>query len=252
MTFSEEILEELKSISPVLAEIGNENIFSVPEGYFEVLSIELLKKLNNPDSQPVKLSVPEGYFENLSAAVLNKIKSLEVDNPAKELRTLSPMLYSIQNENVFEVPKNYFKNLEDDILQKVITKPQAKVVAMKKRDSIWKYAAAAVVTGVIIVSSLMFFNSGNQSLQNTSTRTSVTSSIKTASQFTSEQQVKAAIATLSDEEIIKYLEKTTTDLDSEILSTSIDANELPAPNEYLLDENTLDSYLNETSKNAQN
>ena len=249
MKSSAEILEELKSISPLLAEIGNENIFSVPEGYFEVLSIETLKKINNSGSEPVKLSVPEGYFENLSSAILNKVKSLDVDDPAQELRTLSPMLYSIQNENVFEVPKNYFKNLEDDILQKVITKPQAKVVTMKKRDSIWKYAAAAVLTGVTIVSSLMFFN---RSSDNQQTSSSVTSSIQTASQFKSEQQVKAAIATLSDEEIIKYLEKTATDLDSEILTTSIDANELPAPNEYLLDENTLDSYLDETNKNSQN
>jgi hypothetical protein len=98
----------------------------------------------------------------------------------------------------------------------------------------------------------MFFNSGNQSLDNKPAGSAVASSIQTASQFKSEQQVKAAIATLSDEEIIKYLEKTATDLDSEILTTSIDANELPAPNEYLLDENTLDSYLNETNKNAQN
>lgn len=252
MKFSAEILEELKSVSPLLAEIGNENIFSVPEGYFGVLSIETLKKINNSESQPVKLSVPEGYFENLSSAVLNKIKSLESDDPAQELRTLSPMLYSIQNENVFEVPKDYFRNLEDSILEKVITKPQAKVFTMKKRDSIWKYAAAAVVTGIIAVSPFMFFNSGNQPSGTASTGAAVISSIQTAAQFKSEQQVKAAIATLSDEEIIKYLERTATDLDSEILTTSIDANELPAPTEYLLDENTLDIYLNEANKNTQN
>lgn len=249
MKFSAEILEELKSISPLLAEIGKENIFSVPEGYFEVLSIETLKKINNSEPQPAKLSVPQGYFENLSSAVLNKIKSLEVDNPAQELRTLSPMLYSIQNENVFEVPKDYFRNLEDAVLQKVITKPQVKVVTMKRRDSIWKYASAAVVIGVIAVSSLMFFNSRNQSPGNEFTG-SVSSSIQT--EFKSEQQVTAAIATLSDEEIIKYLEKTATDMDGEILTTSIDANELPAPNEYLLDENTLDIYLDEANMNSQN
>lgn len=252
MKFSAEILEELKSISPLLAEIGKENIFSVPEGYFEALLIETLKKINNSEHQPVTLSVPQGYFENLSSAVLNKIKSLEVDDPAQELRTLSPMLYSIQNENVFEVPIDYFRNLEDTILQKVSIKPQAKVLTMKKRDSIWKYAAAAILTGVIGVSSFMFYNSRNDSPGNGSTGSAVTSSIQTASQFKSEQQVKAAIATLSDEEIIKYLEKTATDLDSEILTTSIDANELPAPNEYLLDENTLDIYLDETNKHSQN
>ena len=59
MKFSAEILEELKSISPLLAEIGKENIFSVPEGYFETLSLETLKKINNSESLPGKLSVPE-------------------------------------------------------------------------------------------------------------------------------------------------------------------------------------------------
>lgn len=253
MKFSTEISDELNNISSLLAGIEKKNIFSVPEGYFDVLSINILKKINtnSVEFKIDKLTVPEGYFENLSTSVLNKIKSLH-DDPAQELRTLSPMLYSIQNENVFEVPESYFRNLQYDILHKVITKPRTKVIEIKKRDSVWKYAVAAVVTGVIGLSLLMIFNTSHQSAVSKANELSVSTSIQTASQFKNEQQINAAIATLSDEEIIKYLEKTGNDVDNEILTTSIDENELPATKDYLLDEKTLDTYLNETDKNSQN
>lgn len=249
MQFSTEIYNELNEISPLLAGIEKKHILSVPEGYFDTLSINILKQINS-NSADFKLTVPEGYFENLSSSVLNKIKSLNED-PAHELRALSSMLYSIQNENVFEVPAGYFKNLEENILSK-ITNPQAKVIEIKKRQSIWKYAAAAVVTGAIAISTLMIFNTSKQTTISKADEVAVTSSIKTASKFKNEQQVKAAIATLSDEEIIKFLEKTGTDVDNEALAADIDQNTLPAPKDYLLDEKTLDTYLNQTDKNSQN
>ena len=61
-----------------------------------------------------------------------------------------------------------------------------------------------------------------------------------------------AIATLSDEEIIKYLEKTGNDVDNEVLTTNIDDNALPTPNDYLMDEKTLDNYIDQTDRNSQN
>ncbi len=248
MQFSTEIYNELNEISPLLAGIEKKYVLSVPERYFDTLSINILKQINS-NSAEFKLTVPEGYFENLSSSVLNKIKSLSQD-PAKELKALSPMLYSIQNENVFNVPIGYFRNLHDDILHK-ISKPPTKVIELKKRVSVWKYAAAAVVTGAIAISSLMIFNTSKQTTIRKADEVAVTSSIKTSSQFKNEQQVKAAIATLSDEEIIKFLEKTGTDVDNEALAADIDQNTLPAPKDYLLDEKTLDTYL-QTDKNSQN
>ena len=232
MKFSAEILEELNKVSPLLAGLEKKNVFSVPEGYFDMLTISILKNINT-EAQIETFTVPEGYFENLSTNILNKIKSLN-ESPAQELRALSPMLYSIQNENVFEVPAGYFRKLENDILDKVITKPQTKVVELKRRDSIWKYAAAAVVTGVIGLSSLLMFNT-QQSTESNKTSTAI----------------NAAIATLSDDEIIKYLEKTGTDVDNETLASGIDANALPESTDYMLDEETLDTYLN-TDKNSKN
>ncbi len=220
MKHSTEIAEELNNISSLLAGIEKNNIFSVPEGYFDVLSIDIFKKINTTlaEFKTDKLAVPEGYFENLSTSVLNKIKSL-YDDPVQELRSLSPMLYSLQNENVFDIPAGYFKNLQDDILDKVIEKQQAKVVQLKNRHSGWKYAVAAVLTGCIGLSSLMFFNKSNQSADNKSNGIAVSSS---AIESKNEQQINTAIAKLSDDEIIKYLEKTGNDVDNETLATSVD------------------------------
>lgn len=247
------IFEELNNISPLLAGIEKRNIFSAPEGYFDVLSMDVIKKLKsaNGDVKTDKLNVPAGYFENLSLSVLNKIKSLDQD-AAQELRTLSPMLYSIQNENVFEVPAGYFRELPNDTLHKISPKPLAKIIDIKKRDSIWKYAAAAIVTGVIGLISIMNFNAPPQSALSKENESAVLASIQTASQFKNEQQINAAITALSDEEIIKYLERTDSDIDNEALTMGIDESELPAAKDYLLNEETLDIYLKQIDKNSQN
>jgi hypothetical protein len=251
MEISTDIYDELNNISSVLAAIDKKNVFSVPEGYFEVLSIDVLKQINtgSDEAGKGKLSVPDGYFENLSSSVLNQVKSLN-EGAGNELRALSPMLYSIQNENVFEVPPGYFKSLEENILNKIITKPAAKIVELKKRDSIWKYAAAAVVTGFIGLSALINYNSSQPAPAGYDNE--ITSSFKIAAEYKNEHQINAAIAMLPDAAIISYLERTGTDIDNEVLSTSIDENELPSTNDYLINEKTLEIYLNQIEQNSKN
>lgn len=249
MKFSAEILEELKTVSPSLASLAKVNVFSVPEGYFDELSINTLKNIHRlADNGAANLSVPNGYFEDLTSSILDKIKENE-QTASQELRSLSPMLYSIQNENVFTVPRGYFNNLENNILDKVTGNTGAKVVEFKKRASIWKYAAAAVVTGIIGLSSILMFNSTSDSNVSKATEESISTAFNTASQFKNEQQVTAAIASLSDEEIIKYLERTGTDVDGETLTNNVDATELPEPTDYLLEENTLNSILKNNTDN---
>ena len=232
MKISKEISDELVNISSLLSGIEKKNVFSVPEGYFDMLSITILKRLDTSPSIDT-LTIPEGYFVNLSSSILQKIRSLN-ETAEQELRALSPMLYSIQNENVFEVPSGYFKNLQNDILDKVVERPTAKVIELKKRDSVWKYAAAAVVTGVIGLSSLMMFNA-SQNSGASNLDESISSSIQTASQFKNEQQINAAIASLPDYEVIKYLEKTGNEVDNDALATSCNENELPSTIDYLMD-----------------
>jgi len=248
MEYSKEIFEELNQISALLAGMEKKNVFSVPSGYFDTLYIDVLKKIGKGSDSSHTLSVPAGYFEGLADSVLSKIRALR-DEPSQELRTLSPMLYSIQNENVFTVPDGYFNGLEAEILSKV--KPQARVIEFKKRDSVWKYAAAAVVTGMIGLSSLMMFNAQPGSGKISDDQI-ITTAIKDAKTITNEKQLNEGIASLSDEEIIKYLEKTGNDVDGEVLSSSVDEKTLPAPTDYMLDEKILDTYLEKSDKNSQN
>ena len=65
-----EIYDEIATIAPHLAGIGNKNPFIVPDLYFENLEVEV-------DSSPEILSVPDSYFENLSNEVLSKVKPKE-------------------------------------------------------------------------------------------------------------------------------------------------------------------------------
>jgi hypothetical protein len=146
------------------------------------------------DKQPV-FTVPEGYFENFAAAVLAKIKSQHATETDTELQELSPMLAAISKKMPFAVPEGYFsnlakdipaitaddelpaflqhakqmpytvpqgyfENLADNVLSKV-QKPTAKVISFPK--SFMRYAAAAVITGIVAISSIVYFK-GNSTI----------------------------------------------------------------------------------------
>ena len=67
------------------------------------------------------------------------------------------MLYSVQNENVFEVPTGYFNTVADTVLNKVKPQP-AKVVVMHQKHVFFKYAAAAMITGIMALGVYKFIN----------------------------------------------------------------------------------------------
>src|SRR5436190_5416983 len=110
-----DILNELKELSPFITGIEKINVFTVPGGYFDRLPGDILASLNegnnsliNPFPGQSSFEVPTSYFDTLATDILSKIKAQNSDNASDELRALSPMLYSIQNENVFEIPAGYF------------------------------------------------------------------------------------------------------------------------------------------------
>src|SRR3954453_2570300 len=110
-----EIKNELKEIAASLAQIGNENCYRVPEGYFEGFAEEVMSKLHLPFTQLPYTPPAPNYFEGLAGTILSKIKSngtiVEADNEvAMELKTLSPLLASVKKVNVYTVPANYFAN----------------------------------------------------------------------------------------------------------------------------------------------
>jgi hypothetical protein len=73
-----------------------------------------------------------------------------------------------------------------------------------------------------------------------------------ASQYKTPEQVDKGIASLSDDEIVKYLEKNGTILDEETISKNVDTTELPSADDYLINENALNNYLNEINASNKN
>ncbi|MBL7702540.1 MAG: hypothetical protein JNM14_09830 [Ferruginibacter sp.] len=278
-----DILNELKALSPTLAAIEKVNVFTVPAGYFEYLGADILMGIQTENGMPHSVDVadvPTGYFETLSDSILSKIKAQEtesdilpaelaglpgknvyevpagyfdalpnsilakikaeeIEDAATEIRILSPMLYSIQNENVFELPQGYFENLSAEVLGKV--KPQAKVVTMNSRSrNIFKYAVAAAFTGVMALGVFKFTDSPPDKIE-------LPNYVKIG--LNDIKDVDQELATISDADIVKYLEENGTDIKTTMVANSIDENELPSQEDYLLDEKALDNYLNSININ---
>ena len=137
------ILNELKEVAATtLVAVGNNNYYTVPEGYFtnlpnNILSHVFIKSLpvSNPYSVPKgyfenlpeiisdklslssfngneerkAFSVPEGYFNTLADNILKKIKEPVFESVQQELNEISPFLSSLPKTNVYSVPENYFQ-----------------------------------------------------------------------------------------------------------------------------------------------
>lgn len=247
-----EITDELREISIVVASIKKTNVFKVPDNYFENLAekITVHTLLNGEEKVSAEtLKVPEGYFDNLSEQVLAKIKK-EESNTSGEFAVLS----SLKDKNVFTVPEGYFENLSETILTKV-NQPEAKVIPISRAKSWWKYAAAAVVTGAIAVSSLQIFYKSPDMVKDNSVVTEqsgLPDYIESSFQYKTPQQVDEGIASLSDDEIANYLESSGNLMDVETLSSDVNTSDLPSEMDYLSNDNTLNNYLNSLNASGAN
>lgn len=137
MKFNNDIVNELQTLSPLLAGIQKENVFSVPVGYFETISdtvlISLKEEAGITDTTKIA-DVPQGYFEILSSAILDKIKAQQKNNLTHETVEPSAFLHNIQHTNLFEVPEGYFENLSSAILNKI--KAQQKDISINEEEEL--------------------------------------------------------------------------------------------------------------------
>jgi hypothetical protein len=251
--------EELRRLSPMLSTL-KDNVFSVPDGYFESFAGDVINKLKlqqapaesveeelhrlSPVLSTLKgnvFSVPDGYFESFAGDVVDRLKleQAHTESAEEELRRLFPRLYTLKS-NVFSVPDGYFESFAGDVVKRLKPQP-ARVITMKKRNSWWKYAAAAVVTGIIAAGSLQIFNN---SPDMNSGKSGLQDYVEASFQYKTQDDLNAGIAKLSDDDIIKYLEKNGNIMDNELLTNEdIDVSEMPSETDYLTDENTLNTYL---------
>ena len=173
MAQKDNILQELNELNSSLVNLGTEHVYAVPAGYFDGLAervLNLIKAMNAETaveelgylspllkdiSKKMPYSVPADYFEGLDHALLNSFRNTN-QTAKEELETLSPLLSGLKKEMPYSVPQGYFENLG-----KPVSKPEVKVISIVHRK--WfRYAAAAVITGVIIMAGFLIFNDNNK------------------------------------------------------------------------------------------
>lgn len=86
-------------------------------------------------------AVPRDYFESFETRLMNAIQN---EAPEQESIELSPLLKSLKHENPYAIPEGYFNNLKVEMPGE-----QAPVVGMHRLGSWIKYAAAACLVGII-------------------------------------------------------------------------------------------------------
>ena len=173
MTNRNTILNELKDLESFLGNYNPQNIYTVPNGYFEGLPTQILNRIKALEATNAKdelkylspllsnvskespYSVPAGFLQNLSKDVLKKISEHEdYQTSEEEIEALSPLLSSLKNKNPYSIPAGYFEKIETGIEKK-----ETKVISITRRRW-YRLAVAAVVIGIVAIGGLLFIKSG--------------------------------------------------------------------------------------------
>lgn len=181
MTQRDNILQELRELQSKLADHTPENIYSVPTGYFDGLVEEVLRRIraleaeNAVDelaclspllsklSKKMPYTVPAGYFEGMETSLISSV-STDGQSAKEELKTLSPLLSGLKKELPYSVPVGYFESLGEN---RASAKTETKIVSLGSRKWI-RFAAAAVVTGIIVTTGYFFLSRDKVSVDSNS------------------------------------------------------------------------------------
>lgn len=147
-----EISIELKSLSNTVSAIEKKNPFVVPENYFEGLADKALQLIHKENSDTI--------------------------SPKEEIESLSPLLSSLKNKKTFSIPdSNYFEQVTNNVhtqITKTVDVVEAPVVSISSGRKWIRYAAAAVITGIIGISAIFFLNNtGSLSNDNSANGSSI-------------------------------------------------------------------------------
>ncbi len=247
MKNTDNILSELLALGSSLpSKITNTNVFTLPDFYFEELPANILLKINTTE---IPLSIPSNYFDGLSDQILQKIK-FSADNQneevLREMQELSPVVAALNKTNCFRVPSGYFSKLPSEIVSSIPGKDQAKIVTMRKMPAMVRYLIAAAFTGLIGFSIFSMFN--NSSINNN--KAVLNSQVMAeASSIMANGSFDAELSTLTATDIENYLQEAGHDPDAAVAASAINDKNLPDQLDYLLNENTLNDYLNKTIAN---
>lgn len=234
----------------------------VPKGYFDNLPDNILNKIKNQGSTTVQsnetnelpeilstlqrnhpFSVPGNYFETLADSIMNRIKM------KGEEESLPTVLQDLKSIPSFVTPAHYFEDLPAQILEKVKQDTGAKVVFITRRFPVFKYAAAAMITGALALGIYKYSNKSLPVTIDPSSTAQLDPSIEKGKAM-DEQKFNETLNSLSEEEIVNYLQKNNSETDIAILSSDVEEKNLPSQEDYLLDNQTLDNFLKEIDTKA--
>jgi hypothetical protein len=245
MNNKENILNELKEISALVATVPFINVFTLDQDYFNTLQLVVVAKINaeKTDVFQQNFTVPDGYFENLSENIFKRIRAGEHE-AALELADISPFIAGISNKETYTAPNGYFDRLT--FISEAKAQP-AKIVRMSRAQSVFKYAAAAVITGLLGISIINITDNDTPSSQEV-IASQTASVLKDADAIIKAGSFDETLQTVTDKEIEKYLQQNGQDVNAALVASSTDdADKLPEAADYLLDENVLENYLKENN-----
>ena len=179
MTQKDNILQELSELKSILANSAPQNVYTVPAGYFDGLAGQVLNHIKAMEaknaveelgylspvlskiSKQMPYAVPAGYFEGLGETLLQSVRESNDYRTAKEeLETLSPLLSGMKKQMPYSVPQGYFENLTGKISAEE-NKQAVKIISITSRK--WfRYAAAAMITGLIVMAGFLYFNGSKE------------------------------------------------------------------------------------------
>lgn len=268
------ILNELKELGSPLAEIAPVNVFSVPDGYFEAFAPAVLLNIHRQESNTPAMEVPAGYFDSLAGNIMNRIKAetavdqdqdpvfmpelkkinvftvpdgyferLANETVSKLDNSETAFLPDLKHKPAFEVPQGYFEQLPATILQKVKAEQQpAKVISMGNRPSVFRYAAAAVVTGIL---GLTLFNAIFKPARENTSGIETAAVISEGKKIAAEGSFDKELESITDEDIVNYLSDNGHDVNAALVASVTDEQSLPSEEDYIFDDKTLDNFLDE-------
>ncbi len=108
--------------------LEKQNIFKVPENYFENAEKEILAKTIQ---KPI-FGVPENYFDSLSDKILARINQKQ-----------SISLENLPKENIFKVPDGYFEELPN-LIEKRVNQNKG-VFRIIRNTKFWAAAASILI-----------------------------------------------------------------------------------------------------------
>lgn len=199
MLDKQNILKELQEVSPAIAILSRENVYSVPLNYFDGLAGNIMQLVNAdvagqsfPVATATPFTLPPDYFNTLAANIIANINQNNVDVTAveSELAEIAPLLNTIDKRMPYSVPQGYFEQLANRALH--VRKP-AVVIQMNGLKKVLNIAVAAVLTGAIAVSTYIL----SPSAENVTGQTSNFAALN----------IPAEVIKVSEAEIVDYLTK---------------------------------------------